>query len=189
MRDRVDRILGAWLLWFVPALLAGLAIARLSVIVQREQARLLVHPLAVGAAVGGACAALMHMAKARRSPGSIAAVAFVAIAASAAEHGFFYLDYRAAFAARSPDSFRKLAEKLGPTSAEGGAANEFWTAATQPKGFWDYMRGEAQRGPWTWALWLGNPLIAAAAALFVARWFGPPAPPPAEEHSVSEHSA
>src|SRR5262245_5329293 len=118
----------AFLLWLVPALVAAVAIARVSVWVQPTLSPIVIYPLAIGAALGIAMCGLLHLAGLSDIRLAATGAAVVALVAALAEHGFFYLDYRRAFEATRSKNEQQI----------GLAAGE-----VRPAGVVEYMRSHA----------------------------------------------
>lgn len=153
----------SFVLWFLPTLVLALALARLVVWVERAGFAPALLPILVGAAVGGAAAGLSMLAGHSARTALAIGAAVAALACVAAEHAFFYLDYRAEFG-----RFAAGQSKLEIIQAAGGGV--------EPAGFAEFMQAGASRnfGPlpmWTW--WLIHATLTIVAAvgvtLFVPR--------------------
>lgn len=149
----MDRV-GSFLLWFLPAALVSVGIARVSVWIQPLFSPLVIYPLLVGAAIGAASAGLMYLTHIRNYWSAILGAAILGIIAGAAEHAFYYLDYRAGF-----ELARSSQQALGALAAE----------QLEPASFAYYMRRQAESGSRQVFLWAAHVLfMATGAAAFVA---------------------
>jgi hypothetical protein len=142
----------AFLTWLVPAGVVALAVARVSVWVQPHFAPVVLFPLLVGAALGALLCGLLQVARLSDARLAVVGTVLVALAAGAAEHGFFYLDYRVAHAKKARGA---------------GIAEEDLTPADFPA----YMRAQAAADRRQVALWIGNAAAMVVAATGVVIWY------------------
>jgi hypothetical protein len=142
----------AFLTWLVPAGVVALAVARVSVWVQPHFAPVVLFPLLVGAALGAILCGLLQVARMGDARLAVAGTVLVALLAAAAEHAFFYLDYRVAHARKARGA---------------GIAEEDLSPAEFP----EYMRAQAATTRMQVPLWIGNAAAMVVAATGVVIWY------------------
>jgi hypothetical protein len=142
----------AFLLWLVPAVAVGLAVARVSVWVQPHFAPVVLFPLLIGAALGALVCGLLHLARLSDRRLAVIGTVLLAVLAAAAEHAFFYLDYRVAHARKA--------------LAAGISEDEL-----SPADFTAYMRAQAASDRLQIPLWIGNAAAMVVAAAGVVIWY------------------
>jgi hypothetical protein len=145
-----------FLLWFAPALVVGLAVARVSVWVQPHFAPMILYPLLIGAALGAILCGLAQLAKLGVARLAIAGTIVVALLAAVAEHGFFYLDF---VARESIERSRRM--------LEAGVPDEGLSSVS----FAEYMRWQGSLDRRQILLWIGNAALMAAAAGGMVGWY------------------
>jgi len=136
----------------MPAIVVALAVARVSVWVQSHFAPVVLFPLLAGALLGALLCGLLEVARFDHLPLAGIGTLFIALLASAAEHGFFYLDYRTA-----------LIQK----ALEAGLPVEELPQAT----FVEYMRATATADPMQIYMWTGHAALMATAAVAMVVWY------------------
>jgi hypothetical protein len=140
---------GATALWLIASGAAAIAGARVSVWIQAHFAPVVIYPLLLGMALGGAFAGLAYAAGLRRSRGLIGAVLLLAVCAALLEHGFFYADYRVGF----ERALEHASERIG-----------FPVQNIEPQSFPEYIASRSAVEEWAIERWVANPLITATAA-------------------------
>jgi hypothetical protein len=146
----------AFLLWFGPALVVGIAVARVSVWVQPHFSPVILYPLLIGAALGAILCGLAQLAQLRNAGSAVAGALFVVLVAAAAEHAFFYLDF---VARESLERSRKM--------LEAGVPDEGLSSV----GFVDYMLWQGSLDRKQVLLWIGNAALMAVAAGGMVGWY------------------
>jgi hypothetical protein len=144
--------LRAFLIWFLPAVVVAVAVARVSVWVQPHFSPLVLFPLLIGAALGALLCGLIQIADYRDLRPLLAGILLVALVTVAAEHLFFYLDRRS-------EHLRK--------ALEAGIPEEVLSRPTFP----EYMRQQADLDDMTVPLWIGNAILIVAAAGGMVIWY------------------
>jgi hypothetical protein len=142
----------AFLLWLVPAVVVALAVARVSVWVQPHFAPVVLYPLLIGAALGALVCGLLHLARLSDRWLAVIGTVLLAVLAAAAEHAFFYMDYRIAHARKA--------------LAAGISEDEL-----SPADFKTYMSAQAASDRLQIPLWIGNAAAMVVAAAGVVIWY------------------
>jgi hypothetical protein len=142
----------AFLLWITPAIVVALAVARVSVWVQSHFAPVVLFPLLAGAILGALLCGLLEVARFDHLPLAAIGTLLIALLASAAEHGFFYLDYRTA---------------LTKKTLEAGLPVEELPQAT----FGEYMRAQAALDRTRTPMWAAYAALMATAAVGMVVWY------------------
>jgi hypothetical protein len=148
--------LRAFLVWLGPAMVVGIAVARVSVWVQPHFSPMIVFPILIGAALGAILLGLVQLARLNDIRFAVAGTIFVALICAAAEHGFFYLD----FLARESLSRQKKMFEAGLSDEE-----------ISPVTFAQYMRWQGAADRQQELVWIGNAALMAAAAVGVVVWY------------------
>ncbi|MDZ4818633.1 MAG: hypothetical protein SGJ20_06635 [Planctomycetota bacterium] len=144
--------IGRFLLWFLPGILAALAIARVSVSIQDRFAPLIVLPICVGAAVACVSYGLMHLAGFRSFWPAVIGTMLLGLIAAAGEHAFFYFDFRAEY-------LRQIENK--PQLAATGFC---------PPSIKEYFVRQSQVDSKTLWLWTSHAILLVAAAGAMTGW-------------------
>jgi len=155
------------LVWLMAAPLLGTAVARAAVWIEHFRAPLVIFPLLAGCGLGLLLVLLMRLAQIGHRPTLLIGAVLAVIAAVAGQHGFSYLDYRAARA-------EFIAQKHEGLSLED--LPEMMSVA--PPSFADYMRAQAAvgrpitekfvlRGAAAWASWAVDGLLVLATTVAI----------------------
>ena len=150
----------AFLIWFIPAIVVAVAVARVSVWIQPHFSPLVLFPLLIGAALGALLCGLIQIANLRDLRLVMTGTVLVMLLAAAAEHAFFYLDRRS-------EHLRK--------ALEAGIPEEVLSRPTFP----EYIRQQAELDDMKVLLWIGNAVLMVAAAGGMVIWY-------AKSHHVGE---
>jgi cytochrome c-type biogenesis protein CcmH/NrfF len=141
-----------FVLWIIPAVVVAAAVARVSVWVQPHFAPLVLFPLLVGAALGAILCGLIEIAHLSDARLALVGTMLVALLTALAEHGFFYMDYRAALARKA---------------LEFGITEEILTPST----FGEYMDAQAALDDRQTLLWIANAALLALSATGMVLWY------------------
>jgi hypothetical protein len=138
----------AFLVWLGPALVVGIAVARVSVWVQPHFSPLVLFPLLIGASLGAILLGLLQLSRLYDVWLAIAGTIVVALVTAAAEHVFFYLDHRSEYVLKALTA---------------GVPEEALTTMS----FADYLRQQAALSEMQVMLWIGNAALMVLAATAV----------------------
>ncbi len=169
----IQRI-GNFTLWFLPAIVGAVLLARVSVFVQTHFAHWLLVPLMTGLILGAISIGLNrlanHVSSNRR--GLLMAAAVLAIVVAIAEHAFFYHDFCQARQHEIENSltFQELVANQADERVAGANVSADIPSVTLMPRFAEYMRSEASNDrtrPLIWALHAG---VLIASALGTLTW-------------------
>ncbi len=138
--------------WFLPAVVVGVAVARVSVWIQPQFSPLVLFPLIIGVCLGILLCGLMQLVNFRDPRLALVGTLAIALLSAGCEHAFYYWDYR-----------REQPRKL----LEAGVPEE---AITTP-GLSEYLQKEAELDRTKVPLWIGNAALMALAACGAVMWY------------------
>jgi len=163
--DASPRNVAPWrhcLLWWLPALIQAIVLARAATWAQRTIVASPLSPLLLGAGLGATVAVLANYMGENNPTRLRLGTVLIALACVAAEHLFFYLDYRESFS----DTVT-LNVDMQMIQASG---------AGKPVGFWEFLATGASRSPgllpgWLW--WIIDAVLTIVASIAILLLMSP----------------